>query len=774
MTGTRDQNMAFEANVRRTAEAVWGVAPGECQPSHYPDDPVVREIDGMIRLRDVTHLLMVTTSTRLEKVKGDVKKLAAAERIERQTMPTVAKWLITEKQLDAEHIDHARKNQVTALSFDAFRRRFFDGGKYVSRRLSAAFGSARDPVTDSVTIAEGAYVELPMIVVQDPALKGRQLPYEASLDDVTKRVLAGDTVVMLAPFGSGKSLTTREIFKRISELVVREPMASTPICLNMREHWGEDHSDEILDRHARIIGYESRSDLVAAWRAGMCCMLIDGFDELASQTVVRTDNMNFMREARRAALKGLRDFTQKLPYGAGVFICGRDHYFDTLQEMQSSLGIPSGRALVVRLQEFNEASAELFLKKNGVERPLPDWLPRKPLLLSYLLRNHLFNEILDIDASYGFGYSWDQFLQRITEREAQLESSSMEPETVRSVLERLADSVRAKVSGTGPITGNDLANAYATETQQAAGEGVLAQLQRLPGLTERESDPGARSFVDADMLGALQGSAFARHVLTSFTTYTAAPLEELSGKAISMAIYLLQRDGAGVDTLVGLAHSLSSRIHRDGAFDQAIADCCQVAIAMAMSESRAQLDFRGLISEGGSWGDLPLDEVEIKGITIRDSIIRKINIGRNPSDSGVSMHGCDIQKLTGVSNEAGVPRSMISSDCKIESYEDMGTSNAVLQSSISPQLKALVTILRKLYKQAGSGRKVAALSRGITQQEVLAYIDPVIQVLVKHGFVSIFNNVVQPVRRQASRVEAILAAPSVSGDAILADIAELG
>ena len=68
-------NMNFEAEVRRVAEAVWNLEPGQCQPSHYPNDTVVREIDGIARLRDVTHLIMATTSTRLEKARDDFKKL---------------------------------------------------------------------------------------------------------------------------------------------------------------------------------------------------------------------------------------------------------------------------------------------------------------------------------------------------------------------------------------------------------------------------------------------------------------------------------------------------------------------------------------------------------------------------------------------------------------------------------------------------------------------------------------------------------------------------
>lgn len=33
------QNMGFEAEVRRTAEAVWNQEPGSCQPAHYSNDP---------------------------------------------------------------------------------------------------------------------------------------------------------------------------------------------------------------------------------------------------------------------------------------------------------------------------------------------------------------------------------------------------------------------------------------------------------------------------------------------------------------------------------------------------------------------------------------------------------------------------------------------------------------------------------------------------------------------------------------------------------------
>lgn len=760
--------MDFEAEVRRVAEAVWNLPPGHCQPTHYPNDPVVRELDGIARLRDVTHLIMATTSTRLEKAKDDVKKLLAADRIERTTAPAVSKWLITRYQLDAQHIEHARKANVLVLTLEQFQRRFFDSGKYLSLRAKSAFGSARDPNTDSITIAKDAYVTLPMRVSSDfnrGADKSVNRPI--TLAQIAQRLLSGDSIVLRAPFGSGKSLTTRELHEVLADMHRKNPSSPVPITLSLREHWGEDFADEMLERHARSIGYTPLADVVVAWRSGMCCLLLDGFDEVAAQTVVRTDNKNFMRDARRRALQGIRDFTQKVPEGAGVFLCGRDHYFDNDKELVSSLGLAGHRFSIVELEEFSEDGANQFLSKNKVPHPLPDWLPRKPLILAYLLRAKLFSALLEIDSSKGFGFAWDCFLTRICERESALESSSMDPETIRCVLERLADLVRAKVSGTGPITGNDLADAYTAETGQAASEGVLAQLQRLPGLTQRDSDPGTRAFVDHDMLGALQGGAFARQVLAGFQGISSLPLSELSERGVSMAIYRLGVVKATPDTLINIAEQLSRRLARDRVSPQVVADCALVAIRMAIDLDWETVDFRGLIIDGATISRIPMDEIRILGLTFRNCTVREIAFGEASNTSQISFGNCLIDQVSGVSSVAGVPKNTIADDCEISRFDSIATTTAVLQLDLDPQVKALITILRKLYKQSGAGRKLGAFSRGITRPDVLSFIAPVLDVLERHRFISVFNSVVHPVRKQASRVEKILASPSMCNDELI-------
>lgn len=776
---TYSQNMEFEAEVRRVAEAVWSLNPGDCQPNHYGNDNIISELDGIARLRDITHLIMATTSTKLDKAKSDIKKLNAAENIERKKSPAVSKWFITQKQLDAQHIDIARKNNVTVLTLDQFRRRFFDGRKYISRRNNAPFGSARDPLDNTTTIKNDAYVQLPIykqdfVNVRNKKDSHKELREKlVDVKYIVNLISKGHMVVLLAPFGAGKSLTTREIFTDLSNSYQAGKSNATPISLNLREHWGQSLSDEILERHARSIGYTPKEDLVIAWRSGMSCLLLDGFDEVASQSVIRTDDKNFMRDARRSALVGVRDFLTKVPSGIGVFVCGRDHYFDTIQELDHSLGISGRDYTLLRLDEFTEEGANEFLQRNGIHEPLPDWLPRKPLLLSYLLHRELFHEILKIDSSRGFGYAWDNFLTRIAEREASLEYAVMDPNTIRAVLERLAFTVRAKSSGSGPITGIDLSEAYYAETSQSAGEGVLAQLQRLPGLTQREQDPGLRSFVDEDMLSALQGSAFSRLILGQYQGDLTVPLSQLSEKAIAMATYLLNKNDVSLGTVISVAENLNNSTTISKNSKQSIADCIAISLNIAIDKEENHIHFRNIVIDSANFGELNLEDIQVSGLVFKNCTITEIVLGTKGASGNVYFTDCIISKVSGVAGNEYLPEKMFADNCTIENFDNMATNNAVLQLDIPPQTKALMTILRKLYQQAGRGRKFSALRRGITQPEVLSYIDKVIEVLERHGFVSIFNKVIHPVRKQSSRAGKILGAPTLCDDPVVSEVNKL-
>ncbi len=573
----------------------------------------------------------------------------------KKTAQAVLKWFITQKQLDAQHIEHARRNNVTVLTLDQFKQRFFDGQSYISKRQVAAFGSARSPLDNSINVSNDLYVPLPMELIEKIEVnRNTRLDIEErrrniNIDDLIKFIRDGKIIVLMAPFGAGKSLTARELFKKIAHQYFHESHSIVPICLNLREHWGQSYFDEILERHARSIGFTPKEDLVVAWRAGLAYILLDGFDEVASQTIVRTDDRNFMKEARRVALSGVRDFLTKLPSGLGAFICGRDHYFDTEQELAHSLVISSRSYVIVRLGEFTEEGANQFLVKNGLSGTLPDWLPRKPLILAYLAQNNLLDEIIKIDSAEGYGYAWNIFIDKITQRESELEKAVIEPSTLRHVMERLAFSVRATVSGSGPITGNHLANAYSIETGQAAGEGVLAQLQRLPGLTQRDQEAGSRSFIDEDMLAALQGSAFSRIILGQYENIGDVPLSPLSHKAISVATHLLNKVDATSATPLSIAERFSLE-KKAPEYKQIIADCLAVSLAMAR-EQGGLLDGHGILIESATFGVVDIEDTRIKNLHFSECIINQVSIGEHAIDSGLTFSNCIIKKVSGIANQ---------------------------------------------------------------------------------------------------------------------------
>jgi hypothetical protein len=766
----RPANMEFEAEVRRTAEAILGAAAGECQPAHYVNSGPLSELDGMLRLRDVTHLIMATVSTKLDKAKSDIKKLQTAKAIEEREAPSVVMWFVTQKQLDAEHITLAKKAGVTAITLDQFRRRYFDGRKYISARNAHAFGSARNLKDDSVTISDSEYVALPMSAASlNPTGTIRADKGEVDVNWIAEAVEAGETVVLLAPFGAGKSLTTREVFKRIAGRYLEGSNEKVPVTLNLREHWGQEDAEEILSRHGRKIGVKSNDDLLAAWRAGMVTLLLDGFDEVGSQALASSDNKRFLSEARYRALKGVRELVSQKPKGSGVLVCGRDHYFDSKSDMERALGITVSRPYYrVQIGEFTDAGISEFLKKAGKIASVPAWLPRKPLLLGYLVHHGLLDALLNIDSDAGFGFIWNKFVENICHREATLEAAAMDAATVRKVLEFLSFKVRSTRSGLGPVAGVDLADAYQRVSGEAPGDGVLPHLQRLPALTPIPDEPGNRSFIDEDLLYALQGGALASFLAGSKLGLGLRPLSALHSNAIKMAAYVASDLSISIETAVAVAKRIESAQGRSDAngeysHPQLVADYFELCMEMAAQGEQNSVDFRELKVEAALVGVIRADEVLPANVSFSDCEIDELRLAPVAVQE-FRVRGGEINRVSGATSRAGMPDGLIDSACQIKFFEAMATNADVLRSGMDPGLKALVTILRKLYKQAGGGRKKAAFFRGISDQTVLAKIDPTLDLLESHGMLRMFNQVAHPVRSESARVDGILAGPTLSND----------
>lgn len=758
---------AFEQLVRRVAEAVWRLEPGACQPEWYRNDPILHELDGIARLPDVTHLLMVTAETKLQKVKDDVQKLDAAERRERKHAAVIKKWLISEKQLNAEHVSHARSRGVEVLTLAQFRDRFFNGRDYLAKRRNAAFGSSRNLRDGSVTIPEDEYVELPMTgQVLAVTTGGTSVGSPAALNKLIGSIRAGGTVVLMGPFGAGKSLTAREVFLRLANDYLQGDGGVIPVAISLREHWGALYADEILERHARSIGFTPKEGLTVAWRAGLTCLIVDGFDEVASQTIAKPSDRQFMRRIRYEALQATRDLIAKAPSGTGTFLCGRDHYFDTTNELVHALGLVGRTVHIVRVDEFSEDQATEFLRKYASSAKLPDWLPRKPLILGYLAHQELLDSILRIDASKGFGFAWDSFLRLVCAREAEHDRAVMDPTTIRHVLERLSCIARGTPTRNGPITSLDLADAYTKETGDFPGEGVLMQLQRLPGLTPREQDPTARSFVDVDLLDALQGSALARVALEGRQDLVDRKWGSgIARGGVRMGAYLLGREGFDTAGVIAVAGRLLQDNWGRVDLNQFALDC--VAIALGMTAEDGELDCKGITLTNGVLAELDLEEQRIKDVTFRSCGFDHLIVGEGLLASAVRFERCVFDKISGVPSKEGLPTGQFS-ECDFGTFDDASTNAAIMRLNVPPRLKVLMTVLRKLYLQAGGGRKLSALKRGLPGGGPLhGYVDACVHMLEQEGMVAISDEVVHPVRRYTSRVSDVLAAGVLSKDPLV-------
>jgi hypothetical protein len=113
-------------------------------------------------------------------------------------------------------------------------------------------------------------------------------------------------------------------------------------------------------------------------------------------------------------------------------------------------------------------------------------------------------------------------------------------------------------------------------------------------------------------------------------------------------------------------------------------------------------------------------------------------------------------------------------DCEFERFDDASTNAAVLRLDIPDYLKALLTVLRKLYLQAGGGRKVEALRRGLPGRKISDLIDPVVAKLESEKMVAITEGVAHPIRRHTGRVMRILAAGALSNDPLIEAVREIG
>ena len=323
---TYEDDALFEDEVRRIARARWPQA-------EYDGSAMVngRERDGIFETDDVIHYVEATRSRREDKAKDDTKKIFSlmVEQQRKGSMRGAVGWFVTQDEPTADQREVVKqygKNQVKAVSFAQFQQALVDVPQYFAKRANHLFGSIADPATGAIK-PNVDYIPLDLFSLRT----GEAINVPA----IAKGIATGESFVLLGDYGAGKSMTLRQIYFALRDTYQKGGTPRFPVYLNLREHSGQDDPSELLERHARRLGYDRPHSLVSAWRAGFAILIIDGFDEITTLGISAARTK--LREARRRSLEAVRALIAQTPLSVGLIVAGRDHFFSSPDERRASL-----------------------------------------------------------------------------------------------------------------------------------------------------------------------------------------------------------------------------------------------------------------------------------------------------------------------------------------------------------------------------------------------------------------------------------------------------
>jgi NACHT domain-containing protein len=411
----------FEAEVRRLAGLIW--------PHGTVDrSPVVegRERDAIVETPDIVTVIEATTSRKKDKIADDAKKTHELVRRIRSQGFACRGILVTlnEPTADQELAVKKYHGSVLLQSFDQLLARLFDASEYLRIRITKEFGSIQNPRDARHQLGREFYIPIPVLDVNEGTAHSAAGIGASVVSSSSRFVILGD-------FGSGKSMSLREVFYWLRDEFISKRHSRFPVYINLRDHAGAKYPDEILVRHARDLGLKESNTLVKAWRAGFIDLLLDGFDEFAA---VGWSSTPFkLRQLRRTMLEAVRRLITESSNTVGIVAVGRLHYFDSIREMQEALGL-AGSFQILRIDALSEEVALKIVKRYG-GTSVPDWVPSRALLLSYLAATDFlkdFSGFFSSVASRGHGCG----------RKANAFSRGLEPRA-RGLVPQVLDLVQA-------------------------------------------------------------------------------------------------------------------------------------------------------------------------------------------------------------------------------------------------------------------------------------------------------------------------------------------
>ncbi|SMF58703.1 hypothetical protein SAMN06265365_10993 [Tistlia consotensis] len=697
-------------------------------------------MDCVIKV-DADQWIIVEISKRrdLDKVRTDVNRLVLVRRhlYDHKNIMSKCYFVCLYEPTDAMK-DAGKPHNIEVLSRESYESKFFDYGLYVSARSKLQFGSSVHPITGKPDTT--AYVPV-QYTFKEPNK-------EEDIDGLSEIIRTSRKCVITGEYGSGKSRCVKEVFLKLS----RESSEAYYFAIDLKTTWGLQSGQEIIRRHFDQLGLSDESDFaIRALNAGHVGLLLDGFDEVGSQSW--SDDPQTLQRIRFDSLRGVRDLIQASDKGA--LITGREHYFNSTGEMMKCLGLEKESTLEGRCKdEFSDEELERFLNLiSDSVLIVPEWLPRRPLMcqaIASLDEEELAIILEDDNGDISF---WNTFLTVMCRREERIREI-LDADSIKSILVRLARMTRAKDEDVGPISYSEIQDAFESVLGTHPVQEASVLLQRLPGLGRTSLDNDDRRFIDTYILDGLRAIDLVKSI-ESFDL--ALPRESWQNPLSELGQRVLAKELSNEKRL----SSALSYVHKINGGENKIAGC-DIACSLLRTNASA-LDFKNMTLVEGTVLSLDFSHVLAKNLEFKYCIIYKMTLPDHPID-GVKITSCVIQKALGVSGPRGLPIWVQESE--ISEFEPVSTVSAIKNVNLTHQHKILVTILKKTFFQPGSGRQEAALLRGLGQVDRHGYTEKILGVLISEGILrkvrGDHGNLFVPDRKFSARVGKMLSELNLS------------
>ena len=760
-----DDPRKFEEEVRRIACFRWPSA-------GYAGSEIIggRERDGVFVTEECIHLLECTTSRYKDKALSDLKKLYSlyTEYRKRHAQQAIKCWFITLHEPTADQracrteVKGAPPEIFNILSLAQFQAKLVDSFEYLQLRDNHKFGSVYDPKTESVT-------QIPKYIDVGLRCAGRNESF--SIEQLADALVEGKRLVVLGEYGVGKSMMLREIYRTLAKRNRDHRSTKFPVFLNLREHQGQQDPAEVLERHARNVGFHAPNQLVRAWKAGYVVLLLDGFDEVSSLGLQAA--WRRLRDARYVSMTGVRCLVRESPTGTGLAVAGREHFFDTAEERRHAIG-QAEDWLEIRPDEFTETQIQQLVGQFAYRGDIPPWLPSRPLLLCTLFARGIEKDTASAltvltDPAAG----WNMLLKEVCSREARIEQG-ISGQNIRSILESLATLARAKDTGLGPFSPQDIISLFQAECGFPPTDEALVVLQRLPGLGRASTGAeDSRCFVDAEFADACRAGGLVRFAKDPFNEKSSGDLSltkiGVGQTGIGVACLLLGEIGFNSGRLTAAIKAMQ-KLPVAGAIP---ADLLQVAVMLGLTIEQPLL-VSGLLFDRM---ELASSTVDFTNVNFVDCYFFSLELAPDVTAANCPLFTrCMVQEVDGRISSHDLPAGRFS-DCIFESFmSPTGGTSGALNLGVPAGVQVLVSALKKLFVQSLSGRKENAFFRGLDEKHQIKVL-PILALLKRSGLAQpggrAGDPVWHPVRWQRSRVLAILEAPSTSQDPVIVEARKL-